>query len=225
MDFVIPIVFPEYLIVVNERPFDIHVPDLIPGRELFPHFVRVPVTRLPEIGHAGVLFIEGRTGTTKYYEYGRYKTTLGWVMRRPIPDVEIASGGLPTVASLKAALHSISQQAGQKGPIQAAFISLPDGSYGAMYAYARKRMLENNDPNRPPYSLLTHSCLQFMKQVAEEGGADMPIVVDPRPDGYIQRVREKFPLLDYSAKTETLSIPSIENNDTPHYNAGSKRTL
>ena len=225
MDFVIPIVFPEYLIVVNERPFDIHVPDLIPGRELFPHFVRVPVTRLPEIGHAGVLFIEGRTGTTKYYEYGRYKTTLGWVMRRPIPDVEIASGGLPTVASLKAALHSISQQAGQKGPIEAAFISLPDGSYGAMYAYARKRMLENNDPNRPPYSLLTHSCLQFMKQVAEEGGADMPIVVDPRPDGYIQRVREKFPLLDYSAKTETLSIPSIENNDTPHYKAGSKRTL
>jgi hypothetical protein len=93
-----------------------------------------------------------------------------------------------------------------------------------MYAYARKRMLENNDPNRPPYSLITHSCLQFMKQVAEEGGADMPIVLDPRPDGYIQRVREKFPPLDYSPKTETLSIPSIENKDAPHYKAGSKRT-
>jgi hypothetical protein len=225
MDFVIPIVFPEYLIVVNERPFEIRVPDLIPGRELFPHFVRVPVTRLPEIGHAGVLFIDGSTGTTKYYEYGRYQTALGWVMRRPIPDVEIGSDNLPTVASLKAALHSISQQAGQKGPIQGAFIALPDGSYAAMYAYARKRMLENNDPNRPPYSLITHSCLQFMKQVAEEGGADMPIVLDPRPDGYIQRVREKFPPLDYSPKTESLSIPSIENKDAPHYKAGSKRTI
>jgi hypothetical protein len=225
MDFVIPIVFPEYLIVVNERPFEIHVPDLVPGRELFPHFVRVPVTRLPELGHAGVLFIEGRTGTTKYYEYGRYKTTLGWVMRRPIPDVEIGSGDSPTISSLKAALHSISQQAGQKGPIQGAFIALPDGSYGAMYAYARKRMLENNDPNRPPYSLLSHSCLQFMKQVAEEGGADMPVILDPRPDGYIHRVRERFPPLDYSPKTETLSIPSVETQAAPYDRTGSKRTI
>jgi hypothetical protein len=86
-------------------------------------------------------------------------------------------------------------------------------------------MLENNDPNRPPYSLLTHSCLQFMKQVAEEGGAEMPIVLDPRPDGYIQRVRERFPHLDYSPKTETLSIPSIENKDDRHSKAGSKRII
>ena len=225
MDFVIPIVFPDYLIVVNERPFDMQVPDLIPGRELFPHFIRVPVTRLPELGHAGVLFIDGTTGTTKYYEYGRYQTALGWVMRRPVPDVEMGSDRLPTLDSLKATLRSVSQQAGQKGPIEGALIALRDGSYGAMYSYARKRMLENNDPNRPPYSLLTHSCLQFMKQVAEEGGAEMPMVLDPRPDGYIGKVREKFPPLDYRAATDTLSIPSIESKDSPHSLAGSKRSI
>ena len=83
MDFVIPIVFPDYLIVVNERPVDIRIPDLIPGRDLFPDFIRVPVTKLPDLGHAGVLFIKGRSGTTKYYEYGRYdRAALGWVMRR-----------------------------------------------------------------------------------------------------------------------------------------------
>jgi hypothetical protein len=53
----------------------------------------------------------------------------------------------------------------------------------------------------------------------------MPIVLDPRPDGYIQRVRERFPHLDYSPKTETLSIPSIENKDDRHSKAGSKRTI
>ena len=75
MDFVIPIVFPEYLIVVNERPFEIHLPDLIPGRELFPHFVRVPVTRLPELGHAGVLFIEGTDRNDKVLRV--------WTLHRP----------------------------------------------------------------------------------------------------------------------------------------------
>ena len=90
-----------------------------------------------------------------------------------------------------------------------------------MYAYARKRMLENNDPNRPPYRLLTHSCLQFMKQVAEEGGADMPVVLDPRPDGYIQRVREKIsPSRLLPKDRNAFDSVSIENKDAPDSQGG-----
>ncbi|MGF1461707.1 MAG: hypothetical protein ACFB2Z_00795 [Maricaulaceae bacterium] len=63
MDAVIPMVFPDYKIVVknslftedswawNDIEFDI---------------------KLNHLGHAGVLLIRGKDGFTKYYEYGRF---------------------------------------------------------------------------------------------------------------------------------------------------------
>lgn len=59
-------------------------------------------------GHAGILFASGGTGTTLYFEYGRYDPpqNLGLVRRVPIPNV--APGRL-TVASLKPAFRRLSQ--------------------------------------------------------------------------------------------------------------------
>jgi hypothetical protein len=209
-DFVIPVVFPDYLITVIERPIDVSLPDVIPGRELFPHHIRIPATKLPELGHAGVLFINGKSGTTKYYEYGRYdRANLGLVMRRPIPDVAIKNK-LPTIATLTVVLRHISQQAGQKSRIEGAFVELPDGSYDKMLAYVLDRFKDNTNPKRTPYSLTTNSCLHFMKETAAAGGADMPWVIDPRPKGYIERVRSSLPLLDYRPKPESLQIPILE---------------
>jgi hypothetical protein len=47
-DIAIPIVFPHYRVLIEEIN-----------------------ARFP-LGHAGILFINGGIGTTKYYEYGRY---------------------------------------------------------------------------------------------------------------------------------------------------------
>ena len=35
MDFVVPVVFPDYLIVINDKPVQIDLRDLLPGRDLF----------------------------------------------------------------------------------------------------------------------------------------------------------------------------------------------
>ena len=196
-DYVVPIVFPDYLIAVIEKPVNLSVPDLIPGVDLFPRHIRIPATRLPDLGHAGVLFIKGATGSTKYYEYGRYdRAALGLVMRRPIPDVTIKNK-LLTQVSLTRALSYISRQAGQNTRISGAFIQLPDGAYEKMLTYAQGRLKDNTDAKRKTYDLWSNSCLDFMKETAEAGGADMPWVIDPRPDGYIERIRSSFPPLDY----------------------------
>jgi hypothetical protein len=211
-DFVVPVVFPDYLIVVVERPIEVRVPDLIPGTDLFPHYIRIPATKLPDLGHAGVLFIKGSTGATKYYEYGRYdRAKLGLVMRRPIPDVTIKNK-LPTRASLAVTLRNISRQAGQNTRISGAFIGLPDGSYEKMLVYAQSRLRDNTNAKREPYSLTSNSCLHFMKGTAEAGGADMPWVIAPWPDAYIERVRSSFPPLDYQPKAHLLQVPVLEED-------------
>ncbi len=51
-------------------------------------------TKVPDLGHAGVLFIQdrGKTGSTKYYEYGRYRSNKGETRRRPMPDCIFVDG-------------------------------------------------------------------------------------------------------------------------------------
>lgn len=83
-DLLIPIVFPDYIITVETPPARIKKPDYLPYVDIFPNEVRVPHTKnkLSDLGHAGVLFINGKTGVTKYYEYGRYDPKkLGWVKK------------------------------------------------------------------------------------------------------------------------------------------------
>lgn len=118
-DIAIPIVFPDYLIAVNTPKTKIKVPDLIPGFDLFPDSVVIPETKnkLPELGHAGILFINGASGTTKYYEYGRYASSDGNVRKLPIRDVSMAPDGHPSKASLLYALSQISAGSGQNGRI------------------------------------------------------------------------------------------------------------
>lgn len=73
-DIVVPIVFPDYKIET----------DTVLGK-------------VGGLGHAGVLIIQGATGATKYYEYGRYDPAAkGLVQRRRVPDVATDADGRPT---------------------------------------------------------------------------------------------------------------------------------
>jgi hypothetical protein len=198
MDVVIPIVFPDYRILVEVAERKV---DLIPGAE-FDNF-RIPGYRdhVSQLGHAGVLFIEGKTGLTKYYEYGRYDApqNLGIVRPRSIPDA-VSKAGKINAVSLKRPLAAISQLAGNGGRIQAAYIEV-NNKFGVMLSHAKQRESERTDPKRKPYDLLSKSCLHFMKEIAERGGVSMPAVIDPRPNAYIARVRSSFLDLDFSGNS------------------------
>lgn len=92
-DVVIPIVFPEYKISVEvkSQPVDI-IPWVKWDNFKTPKFKR----KLEDLGHAGVLFINGETGTTKYYEYGRYPVAVGVgaTQKLLIPDVKVVNGNI-----------------------------------------------------------------------------------------------------------------------------------
>ncbi|WP_020407669.1 hypothetical protein [Hahella ganghwensis] len=206
-DIVIPIVFPDYLIAVNIPKQKIKIPDLLPGIDILPdHFETAESkNKVPELGHAGILFINGARGTTKYYEYGRYGGSLGATRRRPIKDVIIGAGGHPTKASLSYTLSQISAKAGQNGRILGAYIEV-SGQYQAMLDYAGNRVKENANPNRAPYGLFTNSCVHFMKGVLDAAGVDTPFMIDPRPNSYIEELRSDFPALDYSKAAHRLEV-------------------
>ena len=202
-DTVIPIVFPNYMITVPSVPVD------LPG---WMNDIGVPdfktPKQLPDLGHAGVLFIMGSSGTTKYYEYGRYDPAcLGIVRNRQVPNVKV-KGSTIDVASLKIVLKSISDQAGHHGAIAGAHIAVP-GMYPLMLAYCLKRYKDNNNPKRAPYSLASNSCCHFMKETAEAGGVSMPSMWDPRPVSYIGEIQSWYDDLDYEPKGNALTLEGV----------------
>ena len=88
MDTVIPIVFPDYLIALNTPRTKV---DILPWVDFDSFWIPATKSKVAELGHAGVLFINGTSGKTKYYEYGRYdKANLGIVRKIPVPNKSIS---------------------------------------------------------------------------------------------------------------------------------------
>jgi len=109
-DVVIPIVFPDYKITVDIPKEDY---DPIPYFTFDNFSTPAYKERFSGLGHAGVLFINGQTGSTKYFEYGRYdKEALGKVQKiANLPNVKVVDGKV-ILASLKATLSKISISSG-----------------------------------------------------------------------------------------------------------------
>jgi len=141
-------------------------------------------SHLPNLGHAGVLLIEPKTGKTRYYEYGRYSSSHGDVKSKyPTPNITFDKEGNPTPESLKKVLSIISKESGQHGRLEGAYFK--NDNFKAMKDYASKRMAENSDPKRQAYSLSSNNCGTFARDTIAAGGVDMPLQVDPRPNSYV----------------------------------------
>jgi len=207
-DLVIPIVFPDYKITVETPAARVKVPGYLPYVDILPNEIRVPHTKnkISDLGHAGVLFINGKSGITKYYEYGRYDPNkLGWVKKMlNLPDVTINSSGV-VEQSLSRVLKVISDKAGKRGRISAAYIEV-DNKYQAMLDYAQHRIALNSNPNRERYDIASYSCVHFMKGVMEAAGVDTPWMLDPRPTSYIEEIQDDFPVLEYMPSNNELTI-------------------
>lgn len=202
MDVVIPIVFPGYKIAVEVPRTEV---DVFPFFEWDDFTVRARKEKLSNLGHAGVLFINGETGLSKYYEYGRYdRAGLGLVRRVPIPDAEVADGAVE-LASLKKPLHKIARVAGQSGNISGVFLTA-ENKFEAMLRYSQSRKAQNRTPGRRPYSLASNSCIHFVKKVVEVAGLATPWMVDPRPTSYVGEFRDDYPDLDYEYGARVLAI-------------------
>jgi hypothetical protein len=213
-DLLIPIVFPDYIITVETPAARVKIPDYLPYVDILPNEIRVPHTKnkLSDLGHAGVLFINGKTGVTKYYEYGRYDPKkLGWVKKiLNLPDAKLNSSGELMESSLQKILQIISAKAGKRGRISGAYIEV-ENKYKAMLSYATIIMAINSDPNRERYDITTYSCLHFMKGVMEAAGIDTPWMIDPRPSSYIKEIQDDYPELDYRPSSNKITINEPES--------------
>ena len=195
MDVVIPIVFPDFKVTIEVQKTKV---DVFPWTTFDDFHIPAYKDRISNLGHAGVLFVNGKTGTTKYYEYGRYDPpkNLGLVVKaRNLPDVIVKNGKLE-LSSLMKPLSFISRISGQSGRIHGVYIEV-ENKYDAMLAYAELRKSQNAFPNRRPYDLISNSCIHFVKEITERAGVATPWIVDPRPNSYMGKFRDDFPDLDY----------------------------
>lgn len=190
----------------NNNPVNMIDPD---GRDAifiaFPDYkISTPVGRLSNLGHAGVLLIDNKTGLTKYYEYGRYdKEGKGEVRTKTISNVKIGDDGKPTAESLGKVLGEISEKAGQGGKIEGAYVE--SDKFTEMNDYAKTKMAENNDSDRKSYSLTGNNCGTFAVDVIKQDSdakKKAPNIVDPRPNSIVKEYQEKFTPITYNPEKE-----------------------
>ena len=202
IDVVIPIAFPDYKIQVDL----IDLPSKT-VRTPFGSFSTPKVDlgfKMSNLGHAGVLFINGSTGLTKYYEFGRYDpANHGLVRRVPVEDVSLAADGHPTKESLERTLRTISQNAGKGTRIEGAYIATGGGSFSSMLSYAK----EQASKGRKKYDIWSNSCTHFMKDVVEEGiNQELDMSSFPSPNQYIDKIRSDYPNLDFEPASNRVTV-------------------
>jgi RHS repeat-associated protein len=121
----------------------------------------VPI-RVPFLGHGGMVIIN-KDGTTRYMEYGRYDPQQKGLIRpfengKKTPNVSFDASGHITEDSLQALMQSVSENAGQGGPVEGLLIETSDDEDLLMNAYLDDRDRQNSDENRPAYSTSNHNC-------------------------------------------------------------------
>ena len=168
---------------------------------VFPDYkISTPIGKMGNLGHAGVLLINNKTGLTKYYEYGRYdKEGKGEVRNIKISNVKIDKNGKPTTESLNKVMGELSKKAGQNGRIDGAYIE--SDKFENMDKYATIKENENSNPSRKTYSLTGNNCGTFAADVVnqdENVNKKAPIIVDPRPNSIVEEYQDKFKTIPYN---------------------------
>ena len=191
-DFVIPMVFPDYLIHIDGYE-----------AEIFGRKITIPAQKAPYLGHAGVLIVNGKTGLTKYYEYGRYGPN-GKTRSGSIPDVTLR-GGMIIESSLKKTLRAVSSQHGQSGRIEG--VVLRGQVFDQALAWLKAKEAENSDPKRQAYDLGDHNCMTFVADLVDHIGLESPfrppVVI---PSAYMKQFQLGNPDLEYDYVNDTLEI-------------------
>lgn len=205
-DIIIPIVFPDYKIIVDTPNVEF---DLFPWFDFDNISIKPTKQKLSNLGHAGILIIEATTGRSKYYEYGRYDYPVlrGAVRRLPIPDAKTSKGSV-VFSSLIPILHKISARAGKGSKIEGVFLE-SNNSFAKLNISALAIKSQNKNKKRKKYDIASNSCIHFVKKLVALAGKKTPWMIDPRPNSYIGEFRNDYRDLDYSPKSKTLVIESV----------------
>lgn len=203
-------------VYVDNRPITAVDPD---GRDAvyitFPDYkISTPVGKVEHLGHAGVLLIDNKTGTTKYYEYGRYDAAgKGLVRTQTVPNVKIGPDGKPTSTSLNTVLAVLSNAAGQGGRIDGAYI--PSDKFKEMNDFAKERLAQNSNPNRETYGLLENNCGTFASDtVRQDPNVSRPWIINPSPVNIVSEYQEEgYKKIEYVPPA--LKKPSQGTGGTP----------
>ena len=175
----------------------------------FPDYkISTPIGKIGNLGHAGVLLIDNKTGVTKYYEYGRYdKEGKGVVRTFAVPNVKIGQDKKPTLESLNKTLSIISEQAGHAGRIEGAYIE--SDKFKEMKNYAESKIAENANSKRKEYSLRNNNCGTFADDVLKQDPSvkdKAPVIIDPRPNSIVKEYQDNFKSLNYDPKKRQVKI-------------------
>ena len=170
--------------------------------------ISTPIGKIGNLGHAGVLLIDNKTGVTKYYEYGRYdKEGKGVVRTFAVPNVKIGQDKKPTLESLNKTLSIISEQAGHAGRIEGAYIE--SDKFKEMKNYAESKIAENANSKRKEYSLRNNNCGTFAADVLKQDPSvkdKAPVIIDPRPNSIVKEYQDNFKSLNYDPKKRQVKI-------------------
>lgn len=178
-DWLIPLVFPDY--VIDWEGIDV-----------------------PYLGHAGILIINGKSGLTKYFEYGRYNTPKGKIEKRFISDASLKENQID-IDSLKKVLGEISKISGHNGKITAALIK-QEGGFDKAHNYMIKRLNENNNNTRKEYDIYSYNCMTFAKLAIEAAGVDLPESPLHIPSAYIYQIQCIYQDLNYDPVNNEVHI-------------------
>ncbi|MEH6578926.1 MAG: hypothetical protein V7731_17830 [Amphritea sp.] len=145
-DYIIPIVYPDYQVAIPPE---------------YQSFLGIQVfDKKEQFGHAGVLIINGKSGLSKYYEYGRYEQygSRGGVNKISIPDAIIENGRI-LESSLVKIMATLSRGAGQGGRIEAVVFI---GEYfNKADAWLTDKSGPYRSPSRESYDVTSFNCMEF----------------------------------------------------------------
>lgn len=205
-DIVMGLVFPDYAITVNSvQTLRDNIPDaieedvikfleLLPGVDISPS----GSIKSGRLGHAAVAFTNGRTGHTRYWEYGRYDRAQRGICRNiSVPDLKMTPDFEVDPDSLNRMLARVSQTSGGGTRVSGVFCRVALGSASKLERYCQRVHEATSSASNDPYSPMWNSCLHFMVRGMREAGVRMPSVIDPRPRAYIQTLQSRFPPLHW----------------------------
>ncbi|WP_157779774.1 hypothetical protein [Celeribacter ethanolicus] len=166
-DFSIICIWPRYPIDIGWGPEKLGLQPKI-GAEEHPDFgidneghYNIP------LGHAGIVLVQGGTGQTRYYEYGRYSRDsegnhIGSVRNVSVPNLSLEESGWPTVSSLHNLAKSITGRSGKNTHLHGNF-DHNCGGYDQAVDFAESY-------NNSEYSFTSNSCITFAHKVNAAGG-------------------------------------------------------
>ncbi|MEL7183008.1 MAG: hypothetical protein AAFY65_03755 [Pseudomonadota bacterium] len=142
--------------------------------------------RVVGLGHAGIAFINGRTGGVRYAEYGRYDRA-GFGLVRYVPDFEdltitFTETGNPDGPSMRALGNLLVRTNGGPYAVEGVWIKLQNGAFGRMFGFVNRRIEAIAARSATQYDVASNHCFTFALQVARSAGVNTNVAGAPALD-------------------------------------------